>query len=119
MELAPLPGDGREDRGAGRPEAGMVITDEELDAGETAELKAGEELAPVDLGLAEGDADTEDGLLAVGADGHGDEDGAIDEMAAVADLFVAGVDEDIGGGPRGRARHSESPASSLTAQALT
>jgi hypothetical protein len=40
-------------------------------------------------------------------------------MAAVADLFVAGIDEDIGGRPRGRARQSESSTSSLAAQALT
>ena len=77
----------------------MVVADEEFDAGETLGLKAGEELAPVDLGLAEGDADSENGALAVGADTQGDEDGAVDEMAAEADLFVAGVDEDIGGWP--------------------
>ncbi len=79
----------------------MVITDEEFDAGETAGLKAGEELAPVNLGLAQGDADAENGALALGADPQGDEDGAIDEMAAVANLFVAGIDEDIGSRPQG------------------
>jgi len=73
----------------------MVVADEEFDAGETAGLKAREELAPVDLGLAQGDADAENGALAVGADTQGDEDGAIDEMPAVADLFVTGVEEYI------------------------
>ena len=97
----------------------MVVADEEFDAGEAAELETGEELAPMDLGLADGDADAEDGALAVGADAHGDEDGAIDDMAAVADLFVAGVDMDIGGGARGRSRQRASPASSLAVQALT
>ena len=53
----------------------------------------------MDLGLAESDADSENGALAVGADTQGDENGAVDEMAAEADLFVAGVDEDIGGWP--------------------
>ena len=101
VELAPLPGDGGKNGGTGGPEAGMVVADEEFDAGETAGLKAREELAPVDLGLAQGDADTENGALAVGADTQGDEDGAIDEMPAVADLFVTGVEEYIGGGPQG------------------
>ena len=97
--MAPLPGDGGENRSTGRPEAGMVITNEEFDAGEAAELEASKELAPMDLGLAHGDADAENGALAIGADTQSDEDGAIDEMTAVTDLFVAGVDEDIGGRP--------------------
>lgn len=73
----PLPGNGGENRGTGRPEAGRVIADEEFDAGEAAELEASEELAPVDLGLARGDADAENGALAIGTETQSDEDGAI------------------------------------------
>jgi hypothetical protein len=69
----------------------VVIADHEFHAGEAAELEAGEELTPMDLGLAEGDADAEDGAFAVGADAEGDEDCAVDEMAAVTDFFVACV----------------------------
>ncbi len=76
----------------------MVVADEELDAGEAAELQAGEERAPVDLGLAEGDADAENRALAPASDAHGDEDGAIDDVAAVADFFVPRVDKDVGSG---------------------
>lgn len=94
--MAALPGDGGENRAPGRPEAGVVVADEEFDAGEAAELEAGEELAPMDLGLAEGDADAEDGAFAVGADAQGDEDGTVDEVAAVTNLLVAGVDENLG-----------------------
>ena len=50
----------------------------------------------MDLGLAEGDADSENGALAVGADTHGDEDGAVKDLAAVADFFVVGVDAKLG-----------------------
>jgi len=75
----------------------VVVADDEFHAGEATELEAGEELAPMDLGLAEGDADAEDGAFAVGADAEGDEDCTVDEMAAVTDLFVACVEEDVGG----------------------
>ena len=77
----------------------MVVADEEFDGGETSGLKAAEELAPVDLGLAEGAADSENGALAVGADTQVDEDAAVDKMAADAKFIVAGIDEEIGGWP--------------------
>ena len=38
----------------------MIVGDEEGDAVEAAVLEGGEEVAPVDLGLGKGDADTED-----------------------------------------------------------
>ena len=73
----------------------MVVGDEELEGGEAAFLEALEEVAPVDLGFAQGDADAEDGALAIGADPEGDEHGAIEHAAAVADFFVAGIEEDV------------------------
>ena len=89
MELAALPGDGGEDGAPGGGEAGMVVAHEELEAAEAALLEAREEVAPVDFGFAEGDAGAEDLALAVRADAEGDEHGAVDDAAAVADPFVA------------------------------
>ena len=68
MELAALPGDGWEDGTARGAEAGVVVGDEELEGGEAAFLEALEEVAPVDLGFAQGDADAEDGAFAIGAE---------------------------------------------------
>jgi len=45
----------------------------------------------VDFGLAEGDADAEDGALTILPDPDGDENGAIQKLSALADLFVSGV----------------------------
>ena len=77
MELAALPADAREDGVANGAESSVVIADDETDAGETALQEALEEGAPVDLGLAEGGADAQDGAFACGIDAEGDEDGAI------------------------------------------
>ena len=55
----------------------------------------------MDFGFAEGDTDTEDGAFALGVDADGDEDGAVEDLAAVADFFVAGVEGDIGEGAEG------------------
>ena len=60
MELAALPRDASEACGAGGAESGVIVADEEGDAVEAAILKGGDEVAPVDLGLAQGDADAED-----------------------------------------------------------
>ena len=79
MELAALPGDGGEDGATGGGEAGMVVADEELEAAEAALLEALEEVAPVGLGFAEGDAGAKDLALAIGADAEGDEHGAVDD----------------------------------------
>ena len=51
----------------------------------------------MDLVLAEGDSDAPDGAFAVGADAEGDEDCAVDKMAAVRDLFAAGSEDNVGG----------------------
>ena len=98
MELAALPGDAREDGLAGGPETFVVITDEQRGGMEAALLEAGEKGTPVDLGFAEGDADAQNGAFAIGADAQGNEDGAIEDLAALPDLFIAGVNEDIAAG---------------------
>ena len=101
VELAALPRHGRKDRGARCAHAGMVIADHELDAVETALLQALEELAPMDFGFAQRDADAQNGAFALGVDAQGDEDGAIQELAPMADLFVAGIQDQAGKGTQG------------------
>ena len=96
VELAALPGNGGKDGGPGGGEAGMGITDDEGEAVKTAVLEGVEEGAPVDFGLAQGDADTQDGAFAIKADAHGYENGAVQELAALADLLVAGIKDHVG-----------------------
>ena len=48
------------------------------------------------FGLTEGDAHAQDDPLACGGDAQGDEDGAVAELAVVADFFLAGVEHQIG-----------------------
>jgi hypothetical protein len=101
VELAALPGDGAKDGLAGGGQAGMIVADDVGDAAEAALDEALEEGAPMDLGFAEGDADPQDGALAVGVDPQGNEDGAIAELAVVTDLFVTGVKDEIRTGAEG------------------
>ena len=50
----------------------------------------------MDFGLAEGDADAEDGALTILPDPDGDENGAIQKLPALADFFVSGVQDHVG-----------------------
>ena len=68
MELAALPRNRREDSHPCSSKTGMGITDDELAARQSSGLKAQQELSPVRLGLTEGNADPEDGALAIKAD---------------------------------------------------
>jgi hypothetical protein len=101
MELAALPRDRRKDGGAGGLEAAVVVADDELDAAEAALSEALKEGSPVNFGFAQGDTDAEEGAFAVGADAQGDEDGAVAELAVLADFFVAGIQDEIGKGSKG------------------
>src|ERR1035437_10136766 len=96
MELAALPRDGSKDGLARGTHAGVVVADDELDPAEAAPDQALEKGSPMHFGLAEGDADAEQGALAGGCDAERNEDGAIPELAVVADFFVAGVKHQIG-----------------------
>ena len=98
MELAALPGDAREHRLAGGAEAFVVITDEQSGGMEAALLEAGEKGTPMNLGFAQGDADAQNAAFAIGTDAQGDEHGAIEHVSSLADLFIAGVHEDIAAG---------------------
>ena len=68
VELAALPRHGGKDGGAGGAQAGVVVADNELNAVETALLQALEELAPMDFGFTESDADAQDGAFALRVD---------------------------------------------------
>jgi hypothetical protein len=48
----------------------------------------------MDLGLAEGDADPEEGAFAIGPAAPGNEDGAVEDLAALAGFFMAGIQKD-------------------------
>lgn len=99
MELAALPGDGGEDGGASRVESAVSVADEEGEAVEAAGLEGGKEGTPVSLGLAQSRADAENGTFSIRADPNGDEHGAIQELATLANLFVSGIQDDVGAGP--------------------
>lgn len=73
----------------------MGVADDELGAMETAHDERGEEVSPMHFGFTQGDTDTEDGALSVGADAHGDEHGAVYEKAPMADFFVASVKDEV------------------------
>jgi hypothetical protein len=98
VELAALPGDGAKDGLARGGHAGVIVADDEGDAAQAALDQALEEGPPMHLGFTEGDAHAEDGALAFGSDAQGNEDGAVAELAVVADLFVTGVEDEIGTG---------------------
>jgi len=96
MELAALPRDGGEDGSTGGRESAMGVADDEGETVKASGLERGKEGTPVDLRFAERSADAEDGSLSVGADPDGDENGAVQELAALADLFVSGIQDQIG-----------------------
>jgi hypothetical protein len=48
------------------------------------------------LGLTEGGADAQNGALALRIDSQGDQDGAIDQAATLADFLIPGVQDQIG-----------------------
>ena len=96
MELAALPGNGGEDGSTGGREAAMGVADNEGESVKASSLERGKEGTPVDLRFTERSADTEDGSLAIRADSDGDEDRTVQELATLADLFVSGVQDQIG-----------------------
>jgi hypothetical protein len=55
----------------------------------------------MNFGFAQSDTDAEEGAFAVGADAQGDEDGAVEKLAVLADFFIAGIQDEIGKGGEG------------------
>lgn len=95
VELAALAGHGGEAGCAGGFEAWVVIADDEFDAMEAAFLEVGEESAPMDFRFAGLAADAQDGAFAILIDADGDEDGATDDHAILADFFIAGIEDEV------------------------
>ena len=85
MELAALPGDAWKASATSGLEAGVIVADDELGAVEATLLERTEEVAPVSLCLAQGDADAEDGSVPGDIDADGDQDSSIENHAIAAD----------------------------------
>ena len=102
MKLATLPGHGREDGLPGGGQTLVVVADDELWGMQAALLQARQEGAPMDFGFAEGDADAQNGTFAVSPNAQGNEHGAIEDLAALADFFITGIQEDERQGSMGR-----------------
>ena len=95
VELTALPGDAGKNGGSGGLETEVIVAGDECDAAETALNEALKEGPPVDLSLAESDADAKQAAFAIGGDAHGHEHGAIEQLTAEADFFIAGIDDEI------------------------
>ena len=97
VELAALPRAGVEGGAQGGTEPDVGVGGDAVGDADAALLEAGEEVAPMDLGLGEGAGDAEDEAFAVvPADADGDEGGAVADVAIDADLVVGGVGEEVG-----------------------
>ena len=95
VELAALPDGAGQDGAAGGLQPGMVVADDEADAAHAAVDQAVEEGSPVDFGFRGIAGDAEHAPLPVRRDADGGEQGGIANHAAVAQLLVAGVEEEI------------------------
>ena len=96
MKLTALPGHAREDGPAGGLESGMVITDEEPHAAESALLQPGEERPPMHFGFAQGRTDAEDAAFAGRLHARGDEYRAVEDLSVATNLFITGIKDDVG-----------------------
>ena len=95
VELATLPNGAGQDGAAGGLQPGMVVTDDEADAADAAVDQAVEEGSPVDFGFRWIAGDAEHAPSPVRSDADGGEQGGIADHAAVTQLLVAGVEEEI------------------------
>ena len=96
VELAPLPRHARQTGVQGGLETGVGVADDQLDPVHPPAGQRGEEVPPVDLGLGERDAHPEDRPLTLRVDPDGDQDRTRADLAAVADVLVAGVQDQVG-----------------------
>src|SRR5512142_1834172 len=95
VELAALPDGTGQDGAAGGLQPGMVVADDEADATHAAVDQAVEEGSPVDFGFRGIAGDAEHAPSPVRPDANSGEQGGIADHAAVAQLLVAGVEEEI------------------------
>ena len=96
VELAALPGHAGEAGPASLAQPGVIVAGDQPHAVQAAVDERREERTPVDLGLGERDAHAQDRASAVGRDADRHQHGTIDDAAAVADFFVAGVEDQVG-----------------------
>src|SRR6516165_4936286 len=96
MHVAALPGGLREHFTNRRLQPLMMVGDDKLDAGETARLQPGEELAPARPALAVGKLDREDLPPTVLVDRHRNQHGLADDDPGLAHLLVARVKDQVG-----------------------
>jgi len=73
----------------------MVVADDELDAAHAAVHEVVQEIAPVDLGLGQRGRHAQQAPPAVRADADGRQDGRVADDAAVADLLVPGIEDQV------------------------
>ena len=95
VELAALPDGTGQDGAAGGLQPGMVVADDEADAAHAAVDQAVEEGSPVDFGFRGIARDAEHAPSPVRPDADGGEQGGIADHAALAQLLVAGVEQEI------------------------
>ena len=95
VELAALPDGTGQDGAAGGLQPGMVVTDDEADAADAAVDQAVEEGSPVDFGFRWIAGDAEHAPSPVRSDADGGEQGGIADHAAVTQLLVAGIEQEI------------------------
>jgi hypothetical protein len=76
----------------------MVVADDQLHAVQAALVEAGQKMAPVGFGFAQGDTDAKNGAFAVRADTQRDEHSAIANLTAMADLFITRIQDQIRAG---------------------
>src|SRR5512144_2042708 len=119
VELAALPDGTRQDGAAGGLQPSMVVTDDEADAAHAAVDQVVEEGSPVDFGFRRIAGDAEHAPSPVRSDADGGEQGGIADHAAVAQLLVAGVEQEIVDVAQRPARQAASSSSSRAPARLT
>src|SRR5688572_3173648 len=109
VELAALPEGLRQAGGQGGLEAGVVVADDEVDAVQAAADQSEQEAAPMGFGLGATDREAQDALAPVFPYADGQEQGAGADTVGVADLLVAGVEDQVADA----AQRSLTPAAQL------
>ena len=95
VELAALPFRAAQDGPARGAQTCVIVGDHIVDAAHAARLQAFQKGPPMNLRLGEGDRDAQHPATLVGADAHGREHGGVPYDAAVAHLFVTGVEDQV------------------------
>ena len=98
VHVASLHGRLREDLADGRAKAGVIVGDDELDAAEAAAAQGEQEVLPGGAALAVGHVDGQDLAPPVPVDADRDQHRLARDHAALAHLFIAAVEDEVGEG---------------------